>query len=56
MPPLETEDTEVHTLQLTNTLVGKASEKEEQTNDLSNSDDSKFFEDESDHTVKKHYV
>ena len=34
MPPLETKDTEMHTPQLTDTLVGKASEQEEQKNDL----------------------
>ena len=42
--PLKTEDTEMHTPQLTNTLVGKTLEKErtkEQKNGLRNSDNSK---------------
>ena len=38
MFPLETEDTEVHTPQLTDTVVGKAPEQEEQKNNLCDSD------------------
>ena len=37
MSPLESEDTEVHTPQLTDTFIGKASEQGEQKNDLCNS-------------------
>ena len=51
MSPLETKDTEVHTPQLTGTLVGMASEKEEQKNDLSDSDNSRFLEVDSDDTI-----
>ena len=51
MSPLETKDTEVHTPQLTDTLVGKASEQEEMKNDLCDSDDSEFFIDDSDDTI-----
>ena len=56
----ETKDTEVHTPQLTDTVVGKASEQEEHKNDLCNSDESQFFMNGSDHTIDnivlKHYV
>ena len=48
MSPLQTEDTEVHTTQLTDTLVGKASE---QNNDLCDSDNSEFFMNYSDDTM-----
>ena len=51
MSPLEIEDTEVHTPQFTDTLVAKASEYEEQKNDLCDSDISEFFVDDSDDTI-----
>ena len=54
MFPLETEYSEVCTPQLTNTLVGKTkeiSEKEEQKDYSHDSDDFKFFEDDSDDTI-----
>ena len=47
MSPLETKEAKVSHSSM-NTPVGKASEKEEQKNDLCNSDDSEFFEDDSD--------
>ena len=59
MPLLETEVTEVLNPQLANTLVSKALEQEEQKNYLCNSDDSKFFTDDSDDTIDnsvKHFV
>ena len=48
MSPLDTKDTKVHAPQLTYTLVGKASEKGQQKNELCDSDKSEFFEDDSD--------
>ena len=53
MFPLETEDVEVHTPQLTDTLIGKALEQEEQKNNLCDSDNSEFFVDNSDDTLDK---
>ena len=54
MSPLETKDTNMHNPQLTDTLVGKTkeiSEKGEQKDDSHDSDDCKFFKDDSDDTI-----
>ena len=48
MHPSETKDTKVHTPQLTDIMLGKASEKEEEKNHLHDSDDSESFEVNSD--------
>ena len=51
MSPSETEAIEVHTPQVTDALVDRASEKEEQKNDLCYSDDSGLFMDDSDNII-----
>ena len=51
MSSLETKDTEVHTPQLTDTLVGKTPGKEELKNDFVIQMTLEFFEDDSDGTI-----
>ena len=53
---IKTKDTEIYAPQLTDALVDKAPEREEQKNDLCDSNDSEFFEDDSDDNKTIHNI